>query len=143
MVCLCSHLFYREFMFYLCYLYLFTNTGVQHDIHIRWCSCALTVKRRVSHGTGNANVFGAPEFTAPSVSKGVRVARTLDFCEMFYRSSLVFCLSFFGSLHCLWDSYSWNQIIWFTKDILFFIYIFPLKFHKCISWYREKGCIYL
>jgi signal transduction histidine kinase len=29
-------IFCKEFMFYLCYLYLFTYTGVQHDFHIRW-----------------------------------------------------------------------------------------------------------
>ena len=39
----------REFMFYWCYLYLFTYTGVQHDFPIRWCSCCLTVTRRVPH----------------------------------------------------------------------------------------------
>ena len=36
-------------MFYLFYLYLFTYTGVQHDFHVRGCSCRLTVTRRVSH----------------------------------------------------------------------------------------------
>jgi len=27
---------FRGFMFYWCYLYLFTYTGVQHDFNIRW-----------------------------------------------------------------------------------------------------------
>jgi len=36
------------FMCYLCYLYLFTYTGVQHDFYIRWCSCPLTVTQRES-----------------------------------------------------------------------------------------------
>jgi hypothetical protein len=35
-------------IFHLCYLYLFTYTIVQHDFHIKWCSCRLTVTRRVS-----------------------------------------------------------------------------------------------
>ena len=35
-------------MFYLCYLYLFTHTVVQHDYNIRWCSCSLTVTPRVT-----------------------------------------------------------------------------------------------
>jgi hypothetical protein len=29
-----SHLFCHEFMFYFCYVYLLTYTGVQHDFHI-------------------------------------------------------------------------------------------------------------
>jgi hypothetical protein len=36
------------FMFYLCYLYLFTYTSVKYDFHIRWCSRCLTITRRVS-----------------------------------------------------------------------------------------------
>ena len=43
-----SHLFCMEFMFYLCYLYLFTYTGLQHDFRITIYSCLLTVTRQVS-----------------------------------------------------------------------------------------------
>jgi hypothetical protein len=35
------------FMFYICYLYIFTYTGVQHDFNIIWCSRRLAGKRRV------------------------------------------------------------------------------------------------
>jgi hypothetical protein len=35
-------------MFYLCYLYVFTDTDVHHDFHIKWCLCRLTVTRRLS-----------------------------------------------------------------------------------------------
>jgi hypothetical protein len=42
-----SCLFCRWFMSYLCYLYLFMYTGVQHDFHIRWCSCPPTLTWRV------------------------------------------------------------------------------------------------
>jgi hypothetical protein len=31
----------------LCYLYLFTYTGVQHDFHVRWYLCYFTVARQV------------------------------------------------------------------------------------------------
>ena len=31
-------------MFYLCYLYSFTHTGVQHDFHIRWCSFVVCMR---------------------------------------------------------------------------------------------------
>ena len=43
-----SHLFWREFMFYLCCLYLFTHTSVQHDFHVRWFSCLLPATWQVS-----------------------------------------------------------------------------------------------
>jgi len=43
-----SYLFCMGFMCYLCYLHLFTYTGVQHDFYIRWCSCPLTVTQRES-----------------------------------------------------------------------------------------------
>jgi hypothetical protein len=50
-------LFCLEFMFYLCYLYLFTYIDVKHDFHIRWCSCRLTVTRRVFRSLVFYNVF--------------------------------------------------------------------------------------
>jgi hypothetical protein len=49
-------------MFYLCYLYLFTNkSAVQHAFHNRWCSCRLTVPHNttgVLSEAGAANSFG-------------------------------------------------------------------------------------
>ena len=48
-----SLLFYKEFMFYSCYLYSLTYTGVQHGFHISWCSCSLT---------GPANPSGTLDF---------------------------------------------------------------------------------
>jgi hypothetical protein len=44
-----SNMFCRGFMFYLCYFYLFKNNGIQHDFHIRWCSCRLAVTRWMPH----------------------------------------------------------------------------------------------
>jgi hypothetical protein len=55
---------WREFMFYLCYLYLFTYTGVQHDFHIRLCLCGLAVTWQVSHVQQELLIpSGEPEFT--------------------------------------------------------------------------------
>ena len=42
------YLFYGRFTFYLCFLYLLTYTGVQHDFPVIWCWCHLTVTRRVT-----------------------------------------------------------------------------------------------
>ena len=35
---------FREFMFYLCYLYLFMHSGVQHTLkHTIWYACRVTI----------------------------------------------------------------------------------------------------
>jgi hypothetical protein len=74
-----SHLFCRGFLFYLCYLYLLTYTGVQHDFHTIWSF--------ISYTTGVT--CGAPEFT-PGFSR-VRVARCLVFCVVLCRLLFGFC----------------------------------------------------
>jgi len=67
-ICFESHLFCRG------YLYLFTCTGVQHDFHIRWCSCRLTVTWRVSH----VELLTLPgHMSSPPVFRGVHVAQFL------------------------------------------------------------------
>ena len=53
----------------------------------------------VTCGAGNAYPSGAPEFT--TVFSGVRFARYLDFCEMFYRSLFVLLFVFLWPLYCL------------------------------------------
>ena len=63
-------------MLYLCYLYLFTHTGVQHDFHIRWWMCRLTVAWWVSHV--EQELLTHPEYLSSlPVFSGVRVARYL------------------------------------------------------------------
>jgi hypothetical protein len=63
---------------YLCYMYLFTYTGVQHDFHIRWWSCHLMVPRRVSHV--KQELLTLPEHPKSSpVFCGVRIAHALVF----------------------------------------------------------------
>ena len=58
-----TYLFCKGFVFYLCYLYFSTHTGVQHDLHIRWCSCGVTVARRVSHFKAGATTpIGEPDY---------------------------------------------------------------------------------
>ena len=60
-------------MFYLCYCYLFIHTGVQHDYHIRLCSCGLTVTG-VTCGAVTVNPF-----VAHLVFSGVRAVEALIF----------------------------------------------------------------
>ena len=81
----------RGFMFYPCYLYLFTYTGVQHDVHIRWWSCRLTGTRRVSRV--KQQWLTLPEhLSLPPGYSGVRFARSLIFCVMFCKSLFVLYL---------------------------------------------------
>jgi hypothetical protein len=86
---LCSNWFCKDSMVYLCYLCLHTYTSVKHDLHIRWCSCRLTVRRRVT-----------------LVEQRLPIPRSTwvhhRFFFSFYRvrgsQSLVFCVLFFISL---------------------------------------------
>ena len=76
---------------YLYFLYLFTFTGIQQDFHIRWCSCCLSITRRVSHV--EQEPLTLPEYmSSPPVFSSVLVARSVVVCVMFCRS-LFFLLS--------------------------------------------------
>jgi len=87
-------------MFYLCYLYLFTYTGAQHDFHVRLCSCRLTATRRMLHVEQQLLIL--PEHVgSPPVFSGVSLARSLVFCVVFYRSLFVLLAFFFWQLLCL------------------------------------------
>jgi len=57
-------------MFYLCYLYLFMYTGVQHDFHIIDCSCRFTVTQQVSH-TEQELLTHPEHMSSPPVFGGV------------------------------------------------------------------------
>ena len=72
------------FMPYLCYLYIFTYTGVQQNFHVRWCSCCLMETGRVS----------LVEQELLTLSK------QLGFCGV-HAQSLVFCVVFWRSLFIL------------------------------------------
>ena len=75
------HMFGRGYMLYLCYLYLFTYTGLHHDFHIRGCSCSLTITLKCStYGAGAADPSW--HLRSPMVFSGVPVARYLDFCVL-------------------------------------------------------------
>jgi len=84
------HLFCRGFMFYLCYLYFFTYTGVKHDFHNQTMFVSFNSNMMgVTCGAGTANHFGAPGFT-PGFS-GIRVTQSLVFYVIFVVRCLLFC----------------------------------------------------
>jgi hypothetical protein len=62
-------------LLYLCYFYLFTYTGVQHDFHFRRCSCRFIVTRRVS--LMEQELLTHPEYLSFSE---VRAGRSLILC---------------------------------------------------------------
>jgi len=70
-----------------CRGFMFTYNDVQHDFHIRRCSCRLTVTRWVS-------LMEQELLTFPEVFVGVRVAQFFIFCVVFWR--LLFSFS-----HCV------------------------------------------
>ena len=82
------------FMFYLCYVYLFTYTGVQHNFHIRWCSCR-SFNKNNTIGAGFAFPSGSP-----SCFSGVRVIRCLVYCVVLSRSLFVLLFLFLWPLCC-------------------------------------------
>ena len=75
-------------------LFVFTYTGVQHDFHIKWCSCRVTVKRRVSL-VKQELIFLLEHLSSLPVFSGVRVARSLVFCVLL----IIICLFSVG--HCI------------------------------------------
>jgi hypothetical protein len=77
-------------MVYLCYLYLFTYSGVQHDFQIRWDSCRLTITWWVSHVIQELlpfrSTYGHPRFQWGSSCS------IISFMCMFSRSLFVLSL---------------------------------------------------
>jgi hypothetical protein len=57
--------FWLPFVLFMVFAFIYVYyTFVQRDFHIGWCSCHLTVLRRLSRcGAGTANPSGAHEFT--------------------------------------------------------------------------------
>ena len=79
-----SHLFSGKFML----LILFAFIWVYWCLHIRWCSCPLTVTRRLSHVKQELLTL-SEHMSSSSIFSRVRVAQSLVFCVVFCRS--LFC----------------------------------------------------
>jgi hypothetical protein len=109
-------------MFYLCFLCLFTHTGVQHDFHVRWSWCHLAVTRRVA--IVEQELFTLPEhlgFTLFICLSGVPCCSMLsDFmfsfpcCEVRYEFRVKWC-----SVHL----YYYLLCRRFTFYLCFFVFI--------------------
>ena len=86
---------------FICYLYLFTFTGVQHEFHLTWCSCLLAITRRVSLVKQELSTLPEHLITTP-VFNVVHVAESLVFCVVFCISLFLFsvdyCIACFSSI---------------------------------------------
>ena len=97
-------------------IYHFTYNGVHHDVNIRWCSCCLTVTRRVS--LVEQELLTLPEhLSLPRVYCEVRVTRSLVLCGVFCRSLFIVfrfshCIVFPSSIDWFWLS------LWYLQTLL-------------------------
>jgi hypothetical protein len=67
---------------------LFTHVAVQRDFHISWCSCRLTVTRRMP--LVEQELFHPPKHPSSSIFCDVRVSQSVVFCAVFCKSLYVF-----------------------------------------------------
>ena len=113
------------------YLYLFTYTGVQHDFHIRWCSCRLTVTWRVLHV--KQELLTTPEhLSSPPVYSELCIAWSLVFCAMLCRSLFVFLSFFFWLLCCL-----------SFFDLRFWLPLWYLQTCFTVKWWQLYGILWV
>ena len=118
------HVFCMRLRFYRWYLYLFTHTDVQHEFHIAWISCRLSVTWRVPLMEQELYSTGAPDFYPTCC--GVRVAQYLAFPVMLCKWLLVLFFLYLLPLCCL----SFNLQLLITPFGIF-------RFLYC--WYKRRS----
>ena len=136
---LCSNWFCKDSMVYLCYLCLHTYTSVKHDLHIRWCSCRLTVRRRVTlveqrlpipRSTWVHHRFFFSFYR-------VRGSQSLVFCVLFFISLFVFLSLFFLCLCIVCPPLVCDLLLsfWYRQAVLFYCR------HNNILFHEGKKCV--
>jgi hypothetical protein len=98
-------------------LYVFTHTSVQDKFHIKWCLYRLIVTPRVIRVEQKLLTLPEHLSSLPDFS-GVRVTRTLFWCEMFCRSLFIPLSSFILPLHCL-SSFDLRHLLHFNPLRIF------------------------
>ena len=108
--------------------FVFTYIGVEHNFHIRWCSCRLTATCQVSLVNKELLTLQGHLSSQPVV-RGVQVDQSLLFCVVLSRSLFVLwpfcCLSFcpfFWPLCCL----SFCPFFWPLCCLSFRLFFWPL-----------------
>jgi hypothetical protein len=95
-------------MFYWCYFYLFTNNGVQHYFHIRWCSYSSTVTRWVTLVEQELPTLPKHQSSPPDVYWGYccSIFSVLDLFVLFTFGHCIVCPS---SIYSFWLPLSYLQ----------------------------------
>ena len=121
-----SHLFSGKFML----LILFAFIWIYWCLHIRWCSCPLTVTRRLSHVEQELLTL-SEHMSSSSIFSGVRVAQSLVFC-------VVFCRSLFCSFVIFLLAIVLSVLLRFTASVYpfgifkLFLSFCPFSFGHCV-----------
>ena len=96
------------FMLYLCFC-----IGVKHDVHVRWCSCRLTVTWRVSLVEQELLTLSG-HMSSPPVFNGVCVSRSFVLCVVLCRLLFVKLSSFFWPFWYLSYNGTWLPL-WYLQ----------------------------
>ena len=126
-------------MFYICYLYLFTYTCVQHDLHVKWWSRRLTVTRRVSRV--EQKLLTLPKhMCSPLVLSGVRGARSLVVCVVVCKSLFVLLSLFCCPLCCLFFFiYGFWLPLWYLQTLQHNKSLWNLLYWHCLSFFYSNA----
>jgi hypothetical protein len=115
------------------FVLIYVCTGVQHDFHIRWCSCRLTETWPAS--VVEQELLTLPKhMSSPPVFSGVRVVRSLVLLRSLFDllpcpisiyvfrlsvvRSLVLFRSLFELLHCPTSIYVFRLSLWYLQTVL-------------------------
>ena len=98
-----------HFILYLCYLYLFTHIGVQHDFHVRWCFCLLTATRRVRLKGHELHTLQDYTSSPIALARCANVSTLFSFCWPLYYLSLDLRLLITPMLS---SNFSYTMLLW-------------------------------
>ena len=123
--CCCAVLIYLSLSFIL----VFPRMCVEHNFHMAWYSCHLTLTRRVS--LVEQEVSTLPQhMCSPAVFVWVRVAWSLFFCACFVYRCLSFCIfSFDHCTVCSSSVYGFFLPLWYLQTFLKFIVLILNSFN--------------
>jgi len=114
----------------LFYNALFKTRGVQNGIHVTWCSCPLTVTRRVSLVVLKLLTL-LEHVSSPGIKWGC-IVKSLVFCVVFCRPLFVpLFFVFFLCSHCI--VYPFSMLSLFVLFHLAIVLSVRLRFYQCLS----------
>ena len=122
--CCCAVLIYLSLSFILA----FPRMCVEHNFHMAWYSCHLTLTRRVS--LVEQEVSTLPQhMCSPAVFVWVRVAWSLFFCACFVYRCLSFCIFSFDHCTVCSSVYGFCLPLWYLQTFLKFVVLILNSFN--------------